>query len=96
MLHGHLAPHLVLPGPEHSSTYVMTARPVPSVACELLGAETAGAGPHGAWHGAAAWGGLPGELEQEGGASFSGLVSAPGILLTHWFLWIWMFLDCAS
>lgn len=40
-LHGHLAPSPVLPGPEHSSLYVMTARPVPSMACELLGAETA-------------------------------------------------------
>lgn len=40
--------------------------------------------------------GSPSELKQEDGASFSVLVSNSGILLTHWFLWVWMFLDCMS
>lgn len=96
MLHGPLAPSPVLPGPEQSSTYVMTARPVPSTDRELLGAETARAGPHGARHGAAPGQDSPSELKQEDGARFSALARDSGILLTHWFLWVWMFLDCMS
>lgn len=41
MLPRHLAPSPVLPDLEHSSLSAMTARPVPSMDCELLGAETA-------------------------------------------------------
>lgn len=96
MLHGHLAPSPVRPGPEHSSTYVMTAWPVPLM--DLSSWVQGQQEPVPTVPGTEQPPGedSPSELKQESGARFSELVSASGILLTHWFLWVWMFLDCMS